>query len=95
MAYEERSKLQTIQNNLRMLSSAANLYLLEHALAAEDYHIAFDDIVGPGKTIESLDVVSGEDYRGIVFEEKTEQISVTTSDGETITYSVEFALPLK
>lgn len=52
-----------IQNNLRMLSAAADQYYLEHGVATA----AYDDLVGPDKLVKAVTSVEGEDYHALDF----------------------------
>lgn len=71
------SNNKVIQNNLRMLHAAGNQYCLENSVTSATY----EQLVGPGKYIEQLKPVAGEDYTGLVF--KTDaSMTVTTADGK-------------
>lgn len=48
--------------------------------------IAFDDLVGPGKTIKQMPSVAGEIYDGLVFTPQKKIYQVTTLDGRTVSY---------
>lgn len=71
-----------IENNLRQLSAAADQYYLETGKDTA----AYDDVVGPGKFIESLEPVAGEDYREVQLK-AGEPLTVRTPDGRE--FSVE------
>lgn len=73
------SQQNTIKNNLRQLSAAAQQFYLENDATTATY----DDLVGPDRYIKELTSVAGEDYRGIVFESGT-PIQLTLPDGEVV-----------
>ncbi|MFT3781122.1 MAG: hypothetical protein QM790_03835 [Nibricoccus sp.] len=75
------SQEKTIQNNLKMFAVAAQQFMLENAKDQAKY----EDIVGPGKLIEELKPVAGEDYTSLVVHSSDESISVTTAAGKVIT----------
>jgi len=58
----QTSQAMAVQNNLRMLSAAADQYYLEHGVSTATYA----DLVGPGKLIKAITPVAGEDYSRIV-----------------------------
>lgn len=72
------SQEKMIQNNLRQFSAAAQQYMLENAKDV----VKYDDIVGPGKYIETLNPVLGEDYKSIVVHSTDASITVTTAAGK-------------
>jgi competence protein ComGC len=57
------SQEKAILNNLRILSSAADQYYLEHDTKSATY----DDLVGPGKYVSKIISVMGEDYSHMLF----------------------------
>lgn len=74
------SQEKAIQNNLRMFHAAAQQYMLENAKS----QVKYADIVGPGKILEELKQVAGEDYSELVLKDSDVSISVTTSAGKEI-----------
>jgi competence protein ComGC len=82
----EQSREKAITNNLRIIASAAQTYMLDKGVTSASYQ----DIVGPGadKYIRAITPVMGEDYTGIVVRQNSTQISVTTPDGQVITFNL-------
>jgi len=78
-----RSNSQTmaVYNNLRMLSAAADRYYLAHGVSSTDY----DSLVGPGRPIQALAPVSGEDYRAVTLRQGM-PLQVRLSDGRVISF---------
>ncbi|MBE2215644.1 MAG: hypothetical protein IAE82_17360, partial [Opitutaceae bacterium] len=70
---------QQIETNLRLLSSAADQYYLETGKDSASY----EDLVGPGKYIEQLESIAGEDYSAVQFK-AGEPLTVHTFDGREI-----------
>ena len=52
------SQEKTILNNVRQLASGADQYFLEEGVNEAE----FDDLVGPGKYVKSVDQVANEEY---------------------------------
>lgn len=79
------SQEKTITNNLRMIASAADQYMLEHGAA----QVAYTQLVGHGPEhyIPPLIPVAGEDYTPLVVRLDDREIAVVTADGRTITHS--------
>lgn len=71
-----------IQNNLRMLSAAADQYMLENGAISASYA----DLVGPNKYIKELAPVMGEDYTRIVIRSTDTAITVTVAGGREISH---------
>ena len=72
-----------ILNNLRMLSSAADQFFLEHGVTRTTY----DDLVGtdPKKYIKQIVPAAGEDYRTIEFAQGN-PLTVRTPQGYVMSY---------
>ena len=78
------SQDKSVQCNLRQVASAAQQYFLETGYE----EISFDDLVGPGKYLNTIEVVNGENYRDIFpIREGITKLSINTESGRTITYS--------
>ncbi len=77
------SQDKAITNNLRMLSTAADQYYLEHGVDT----VTYAQLVGPEKEkyIHSIPSVTGEDYSHLRFRQGL-ALKVTTPDGRTISY---------
>lgn len=75
------SQEKAITNNLRMLSTAADQYYLEHGVNA----VTYAQLVGPEKEkyVHNLTAVTGEDYSHLRFRQGL-ALKVTTPDGRTI-----------
>ena len=82
----EQSREKAITNNLRMIATAAQTYMLDKGVTS----VSYQDIVGPGpdKYIRAITPIMGEDYTGIVVRQNSTQISVKTPDGQVITYNM-------
>ena len=79
------SQEKAIVNNLRQLSAAAQQYFLEFGVTQVDY----DDLVGDGKYIKTIQKVAGETYPTTIDQDDT-QIGVTganVSGKAVISYS--------
>ena len=74
------SQEKTILNNLRMISSGGQQYMLENGVT----EAAYSDIVGD--YISPVQSVDGEDYSGLVVTQDNTPLSVTTFSGTTIQY---------
>jgi hypothetical protein len=71
-----------IRGNLAQLTAATNQYFLDH----EQEWCAWDDLVGPGKYLQTVGVVRGENYREIFpIPRGFTELSVTTEGGRIIT----------
>ncbi|MEI6861490.1 MAG: hypothetical protein WCL04_04480 [Verrucomicrobiota bacterium] len=70
----------TVAENLRQLAGAAAQF---YAATGADT-ATLDDLVGPGKPIEQLASVAGENYAGIVVRRDLPSLNLTTSDGTRI-----------
>jgi len=79
----QSSQEKAVMNNLRQLAAAAQMHMLEEGVQTA----AYSDIVGPEKFIPAMEPVAGESYEGLVVTADTTEISVTLSDGRTVTYS--------
>jgi type II secretory pathway pseudopilin PulG len=75
----------TIINNLRQLDAAADQFMLENGVTKATYI----DLVGdsPKHYIRQLMSVTGEDYTQLVIHANDREISVTTAQGRTISWS--------
>lgn len=71
----------TILSSLRQIDAARKQYKLEHGSAPS----SIDVLVGRRSFIKAVRTVGGEDYSGLAMEEGT-PLTVTTPDGETVTY---------
>ena len=69
-----------VADNLRRLAAAAAQF---YATTGVDT-ATLDDLVGPGKPLEQLTPATGESYAGLVLSRDTPTLSVTTSDGTSI-----------
>jgi len=78
-AYLERA----IKNNLRQFVSAAQQYMLDAGVS----NVTYEDIVGPGKLLDELTPLNGEDYTGLNVTIDDISITVTDADGNTVSYS--------
>lgn len=72
-----------IRENLSLLWSAAQQYFLEKGKTSA----VFSELVGKGKSIESLAPICGENYASLVFIADSKAISVVTLGGETVSYA--------
>ncbi len=72
-----------ILNNLRAFVTAGQLYLQMHGTDRATYA----DLVGPGKYLEELKSVAGEDYTELVLEPGMNSIFVITKDGRVVEYT--------
>jgi len=86
----DASRAKTIQNNLRIIASAAQQYMLE----AGQTRATYDDIVGPGLYVASVRQVNSEVYTGIVIEGGTNSVKATTAitvtDGNGVPHTYNF-----
>lgn len=80
----ETSQEKTIENNLRLFLSAGQQYMLDEGVAQATY----TDLVGPGKYLEELNPVAGEDYTELVVLPDTTSLFVVTEDGRVVEYSL-------
>jgi len=69
-----------VRSNLRQLATAAQELRAKLGVAS----VSYNDVVGPGKPIPQLTPVAGETYSTLNFGPDVTAISVTTSDGATI-----------
>lgn len=69
-----------VRANLRQLATAAQELRAKLGVAS----VSYNDLVGPGKPIPQLTPVAGETYSTLNFGPDVTAISVTTSDGATI-----------
>ncbi|MGC9451530.1 MAG: prepilin-type N-terminal cleavage/methylation domain-containing protein [Oceanipulchritudo sp.] len=76
------SQNKAILNNLRQYASAAQQYMLEFGAT----QVGYDDLVGDGRYISTLETVAGEDYNIDVSIDAT-QITTEKTDGTTIGYN--------
>jgi Tfp pilus assembly protein PilE len=79
---QSTSTEKAVTANLRQIASAAMQYMLDEGVEA----VTYDDIVGPGKHIESIESVVGEDYSDIVVTYDMMEISVMLPSGKMVTY---------
>ncbi|MDB4473878.1 hypothetical protein N9023_02630 [Opitutaceae bacterium] len=71
-----------VRGNLAQLAAATDQYFLDH----DQEWCAWDDLVGPGKYLQTVGVVRGENYREIFpIQRGFTELSVTTEDGRVIT----------
>jgi hypothetical protein len=76
-------KAELIKENLLLFKAAAVLLIRE----TSSRYITYDDLVGPGKYLEHLQPVAGEDYRGLTMMKGEERkLVVTTADGTKISF---------
>ncbi len=59
----ETAEEEAVIGNLRLLYAAADQYCAEHGVESATY----DDLVGSGKPVQSIQSVAGEDYRSLEF----------------------------
>lgn len=76
-----QSREKAITNNLRMVASAGQQYILEEGAVKVTYKQLEGEYFAP------LESVAGEDYTGLVVSEEGGELEVTTKDGNTITYT--------
>jgi tetratricopeptide (TPR) repeat protein len=81
----EQAQIKAVTNNLRQLTSAAQVYMLDKGVTEARYQ----DIVGTGTDdyIQSVTPVMGEDYTDFQMAESQTQVSVKTSDGTVVTFT--------
>lgn len=75
------SQEKAVLNNLRMLSSAADQYYLEHGTTT----VTFDELVGPGKYIKRIVPVAGENYHALRFVQGR-PLQIRLPNGRTVRY---------
>lgn len=75
------SQERVVMNNLRMLSAAADQFMLETGREEARYV----DIVGPGTYIEVLQPAAGEDYSKIIIRATDPKVQITLPDGRVVT----------
>jgi len=66
------SQQKTILNNLRQLNSAAQQYYLEHGVAT----VTYGALVGPDQYIKTINVVAGENYSALEFNQGDANLSI-------------------
>lgn len=71
-----------IANNLRQLVSAAQQHCIENGVN----EVAYDDLVGLGKYLSTVDDVAGESYSEFVYRTTDTEYSVRTETGLLVTY---------
>ncbi len=73
-------------NNLRMLGTAAQQYMLDHGVNSAAYY----DLVGFGTDsyIRTIDPASDEDYSGLIIYQEQTQISISSDAFGTVTYNL-------
>jgi LysM repeat protein len=69
-----------IRANLRLLTSAARQYQLEHGVMS----VSYSDLVGPGKPIKEIKPVAGENYSTLTFGPNVTGVNVTTATGTVV-----------
>ncbi|HET7537751.1 MAG TPA: hypothetical protein VFJ90_14930 [Candidatus Didemnitutus sp.] len=75
------SEQKAILNNLRQLSAAADQYYLENGVDT----VRYDQLVGPGKYVQRLVPVAGENYRSLIFKQG-KPLVVRTAAGVEVRY---------
>lgn len=80
--YQTSPEEVAITNNLSLIASAAQQYMLETGADA----VTIDDIVGPDKYITEIISFAGESYDDIVITYETYTISVVLPDGRVVFY---------
>ena len=82
----QRSQVKAAVNNLRILGSAAQQYMLEHHTTSVGYY----DLVGAGTDnyIRSVNPVVEEDYTGLVIMQDQTQVSISSQVFGTVTYNL-------
>jgi type II secretory pathway pseudopilin PulG len=78
----QNAQYSAVQNNLRMLSNAADSYCSAHGVIS----CSFVDLVGPDKAVKSVTRVLGEDYESVIYY-KGRPLHVSMSDGRTVFYA--------
>ncbi|HTB63272.1 MAG TPA: hypothetical protein VK737_06750, partial [Opitutales bacterium] len=75
-----------ITNNLRLIASAAQTYMMDKGLTQASYN----DVVGTTTDdyIRSLTPVVGEDYTGINIHIDTTEVAIVAPDGTMATYDL-------
>ncbi len=74
-----------VRSNLRQLATAAQELRAKLGVAS----VSYNDLVGPGKPIPQLTPVAGETYSTLNFGPAVTAVSVTTSDGATISLQLQ------
>lgn len=80
--FEKQMEITAIKNNLRKLSNAAQLYMLDKGVAQASYQ----DLVS-GKYIPAITPVAGEQYNNLVFTQSMTQLSIEVKGVGTVVYS--------
>lgn len=76
-----QAKETAVMNNLRMIASAGQRYILETG----ESQVSYGELIEAGYFMD-LEPVAGEDYTGLTIELETSEISVELSTGEIVTY---------
>ena len=84
VAVKHNSRSKTVLNNLRQVSSAAQQYMLEHAVT----ECTYTDLVGSttDSYLNTISPVAGEDYTTIVIDLSASQLSISADTFGTITF---------
>jgi hypothetical protein len=81
-----QSQRKAITNNLRILATAAQQYMLDKGVTSAGYY----DLVGTGTDnyVRGITPVIGEDYTGIYLHADDTQVTLVAPDGTTVTYNM-------
>jgi len=79
------SQDQAIRNNLRMITSAAQQYMLDKGVTEVRYQ---DLVSGPSPLIPPAHSFAGEDYSNLIIRQTSTRITVTTASGQVISYDL-------
>lgn len=77
----QSSQEKAVLNNLRQLGAAAEQFYLENGVTT----VTYDQLVGPGKLIRTLQPVAGENYRTLRFRQG-QALRVQLADGRTVEF---------
>jgi len=82
----KQSEIKAMTNNLRMLSTASEQYMLDKGVTAAGYY----DLVGTGTDnyIRAINPVMGEDYSGFYLTQHDTQVMIVAPDGTTVTFNL-------
>jgi len=83
---QQQGRVKAMTNNLRILSSAAQQYMLEKRVTTASYY----DLVGTGTDnyIRSINPVMGEDYTGIMVNQTDTQVNIVAPDGTYVEFNL-------
>src|SRR5471030_3119659 len=81
----QQSRLKAVTTNLRQLANAAQQYMLNNGVT----QAAYTDLVGTttDNLINAMNVISGENYTGIVILQSQTQVTISAASVGTVTYN--------